>query len=391
MELFPIISRQNRREVIFLKKIVCMLMILPLIPLAAFAEGNAPAGNALGFAVLDALYDESGNQIISPVSLTFALAMAARGAQGDTKQEILDALGVEDLDGVTGLSQPLTDAGLKLANAAFWLKGEAKQDYIDALEAGFDAQWFRPEGGVADTVNAWVDEHTDGMIDKLMDGEPDPNTMLMLLNAAAMDAKWAMPFSSYESNEDLFHAPDGDATIPFMRQTARLAYGERDNVKLLRLDYRDSTLQLWLALPEEGGLKDVLAGIRDEGMEYFALDEEPSQVILSMPKMDVSCDNILNEVLIAQGVETAFGPDADFSGIADENLFLSLVRQKARVIFDEEGTKAAAVTEIAMPTCAMLPPEDVKTFQMNRPFAFVVADSATGAVCFAGAVVNPAA
>lgn len=376
-----------------MKKLLSMILILTLtFALGARAEEpeKASVGNALGFAVLEGLCDGTENQILSPVSLTYALAMAAQGAQGDTKQEILDALGVEDLSWASEQLASLADAGLKQANAAFLLQGEARQDYIEALQAAFDAQWIVPDGGVADAVNAWVSEHTGGLIDKMLNEEPDPNTMLMLLNAVAMDARWRLPFLEKATNEDVFHMPAGDVIAPFMHQTSMMDYGERDGVKMIRLGYLDSTLELLVALPEEGGLQEVLAGLREEGLEYFRFDEDPSEVVLSMPKMDISADNVLNEILIAQGVQTAFGAGADFSGIANEDLFISQVRQKARVIFDEDGTEAAAATEVAVPARAANPAY-LKTFDMNRPFAFVIADSATGAVCFAGAVVNPSA
>lgn len=369
-------------------------MILALIltcALGARAEAPeaVPAGNALGFAVLEALCDGSENQVISPVSLAYALAMTAQGARGETRQEILDALGAEDAGQVSGLMEPLADAGLRQANAAFSFAGEVREDYIDALQADFDAQWFVPEGSVADAVNAWVSEHTDGLIERMMDAEPDSDAMLTLLNTVAMDAQWASPFVEEDTNEDVFHGPEGDVIVPFMHQTSWMAYGERDGVKMVRLDYRDSTLQLMIALPEEGGLADVLAGLRGEGLGYFRFDGN-SEVILSMPRLDLSADNLLNEVLMNEGIQTAFGSDADLSGIADGDLSVDQVRQKARVIFDEEGTRAAASTEISIKATAMMP-SALETFDLNRPFAFVIADSATGAVCFAGAVVNPQA
>lgn len=370
-------------------------MILALIltcALGARAEAPeaVPAGNALGFAVLEALCDGSENQVISPVSLAYALAMTAQGARGETRQEILDALGAEDAGQVSGLMEPLADAGLRQANAAFSFAGEVREDYIDALQADFDAQWFVPEGSVADAVNAWVSEHTDGLIEQMMEDEPDPDTMLMLLNAVAMDAQWTSPFMEDATNEDVFHGPQGDVIVPFMHQTLTTAYGERNGVKMIRLNYLDSTLQIMIALPEEGGLKQTMADLRKEGLEYFRFDEESARVVLSMPRLDLSADNPLNEILMNQGIQSAFGPDADLTGIADADLLVSQVRQKARVIFDEDGTRAAASTEVSIMATAA-EPDALKTFDLNRPFAFVISDRATGVVCFAGTVVNPQA
>lgn len=364
---------------------------------SAFAETEekpeaALVGTQLGFDVLKELGDGSENCIISPVSLAYALAMAAQGAEGETKQEILDVLGVEDLSVLTGLTDALTAAGLKLANAAF-IAGEMvpNEEYVNALKAQFGAEWFEKSESIVDDINAWVAEHTDGLIEKLLEGELSEDIALVLVNAIAMDAKWAAPFTPDATFEDVFHAPDGDVTVPFMHRKLRAEYAERDGVQLLRLGYADSDLTLLIALPgEDVGMDGVLAGLSEEGLGYFALGEEMVEVQLSMPKLDIEAGCSLKDALQALGVKAAFGEEADFSGIADEPLKIGSVLQKARLLFDEDGTKAAAATAIGVTTMALLPEAEPVEFNMNRPFVAVIADEASGAVAFAGIVANPA-
>ena len=146
-----------------------------------------------------------------------------------------------------------------------------------------------------------------------------------------------------------------------------------------------------LALPEEGGAEAVLDALCQEGLAYFQFDEECPEVALSMPKTDVTAEAELKGVLQALGVTDAFADDADFSGISLETqLNIGSVLQKARLILDEDGTQAAAVTAVMVDTCAapVEEPQPVE-FRMDRPFVFVIADEATGAVCFAGFVANP--
>jgi len=72
-------------------------------------------------------------------------------------------------------------------------------------------------------------------------------------------------------------------------------------------------------------------------------------------------------------------------------MYISEIFQKARIQVDEGGTKAAASTVIAMPMMSM--PFDEKgpvQMRVDRPFVFAVADSESGAVCFAGVIENPA-
>lgn len=383
-----------------MKKMMSLILVVMLLVSAACAEEaevkDAAAGNRLGFEVLRELSDGTENQVFSPVSLAYALAMAAQGAEGETKQEILDALGGDVAD-VASMTQALAAAGQKLANAAFVAgDGAFEEAYIDALQEQFGAEWFVGEENPAEAINAWVSEHTDGLIEKMIEGELSEDAQLVLMNAIAMDAKWLSPFDKEATYEDIFHTADGEVTVDFMHQRGYRTYGERDGVQLLKLGYRDEEynptgLSMLIALPEAGGVPAVLDGLCAEGVDYFTFGEEAREVILSMPKVDISSGSSLNAVLKALGVETAFSDGADFSGMTkDEPLHIDDIVQKARLVMDEEGTKAAAATMAVMTTMAM-PSEPPVEFNMNRPFVVVIADEVSGAVCFAGIVANPAA
>jgi len=166
--------------------------------------------------------------------------------------------------------------------------------------------------------------------------------------------------------------------------------GERENVQMLRLRYRDCGLSMLIALPEVGGVDAVLDGLCAEGLGYFIFREEAAKVKLSMPKTDIDVTNPLTETLQALGVARAFSDGADFSGITeDAPLKIGSVIQKARLILDEDGTRAAAATVMAMATGAMPQPEEIVEFRMDRPFVFVIADELSGVVCFAGVVASP--
>jgi len=376
-----------------MKKLMCVLLAVMLC--ASFACAQAQERH-FGFEVLRKVYSGE-NQVISPVSLAYALGMAAQGAEGETKQEILGFLGVDDVSELADLQNTLAEKGLKQANAAFLTGGMTpREEYADAIEEVFGAEWFENKGNTAAKINAWVKKHTDGMIEKLVE-EMTAETALALVNAIAMDAKWMAEFDPASTSDDTFYAPVGEVTVPFMHKTFLADYGERENVQLLRLQYRNdeyepSGLTMLIALPEVGGVDDVLDALSAEGLDYFRFNEEQSRIELSMPKVDIAAENGLNDALKALGVEKAFTEEADFSGITGEmELRIGSVLQKARLIMDEEGTKAAAATAVMLEAMAMRPPEEIVEFNMNRPFVLAVAHEESGTVCFAGVVANPTA
>ena len=374
-----------------MKKVISMLLICAMLLTAGAALAEAP-GNQLGFDVLRALTDGTKNQVFSPVSLAYALGMALEGADGATEDEIEKALGTDDLDDwIEHNGSKLTAAGLKLANAAF-ITGEIQPeaDYIEDLKKDFGAEWFEMSDNMADKINQWTKEHTDGLIEKLIDGELDPLSQLVLVNAVAMDAKWSSPFSADETADGIFHAPDGDVTASMMHQTLYADYAETDEALILRLTYSDSGLSMLLALPKDGqSVTGVLDKLSEKGLSYFSFPEEMTEVSLTMPKIDLSAKNTLNDALQALGVRTAFSDSADFSDITKSMpLQIAEVVQKARLVVDEDGTKAAAATEVDIR--AMSAPLPAVDFTLDRPFVAVIAEEETGTVCFASVIANPA-
>ena len=373
-----------------MKRILSLLLCLGLMGCIALAE-PAPAGETLGFELLRELYRGDGNVMLSPASLTMALGMAAGGAAGKTLDQLLTALGAQDA------SEPFSAAieGIKSANAVFVAPGlPMKEAYIDRLREDYGAERFDLDADVVEKVNAWVAEHTDGLIDRLLNDAPDPETGLILLNAIAMDAKWEKPFEAHNTVEDSFHAPQGDVTVEMMYQRADFDYAEVDGLQILRLPYADGALEMWIALPGEGagtGMDGLLDALTARGMAYLRDGAEERKVDLFLPKMDLTAGSALSDVLRALGVEAPFSDDADFSGVSDVPLRIDEVLQKVRVQLDEEGTRAAAATAASVTCTAARPEETPVKMRVDRPFAFAIADGETGSVYFAGVIENPAA
>jgi serpin B len=86
----------------------------------------------------------------------------------------------------------------------------------------------------------------------------------------------------------------------------------------------------------------------------------------------------------------AFTHQADLSGIAGRpgDLKVSAVVHEAYIRVDEAGTEAAAATGlVGVPTAGVVGP--VIDFRVNRPFVFVLRDTASGAILFTGLVSRP--
>ena len=373
-----------------MRSITAIALILVLL-LCGAALAETPPGNKLGYKVLSELSKGESNAFVSPVSLAWALSMAAEGAAGETRQKLLSALNLDSTDSLAGLGESLEEAGVHWANAAFVGDGIAlKPEYAEALIAKYEAEPFPLTG--LEQVADWVREKTLGLIEDLPI-DLGPATQLVLVNAIAMEAEWASPFDPNDSYDGDFHAPDGDVPVTYMRQTTYAQYGEGNGVQVMCKAYMNGQLAMYIALPKEGGLKRALNNLAENPNTFFTFKPMPQELSLVMPKMDFSVSQSLLDAIVAAGCWVPFSEKyADYSGISDTELLISDVFQQVRLQVDEEGTRAAAATELVLNDTAALDdgPQPI-AFVLDRPFLLAIVDRATGEALFAGAVVNPSA
>lgn len=382
-----------------MKRMISTMLAMVLLLGAAWAEdvvldeGAPAAGERLGFELLNKLYVEGENCVLSPGSLAIALGMAQEGARGETLEQLIAALGTEKFD-----PAGLIPEGVISANAVFTAEGlPMEQGFIDALNEKYGAEWFKIDGQTAEKVNGWVAEKTNGLIGQLMGEEPKADTGMLLINALAMEAVWANPFAESGTVEEVFHTANGDVNVQMMHQTDRFMYAEKDGAQIICLPYADSSLEMWIALPapedtEGMQMAELLENLAGEGSFYIRGEVADTKVELALPKLDIEMSVSLKDALVSLGMSLPFSTEADFSGISGTPLYMDEVMQKLRVQLDEAGTKAAAATVITMPMMAMPGMQDEPAvMDVNRPFVLALTDRESGAVCFAGVVENPAA
>lgn len=363
-------------------------------------------GNALFAGRLTAeLAREEPTVVLSPFSVSTALAMAYAGAGGETATEMADTLGFGALDArvhstFNALDRRVSAAqgdGVKLniANALYVQRGASvQQPFLDTLARQYGSaprsvDFAGDPSGAVGEVNKWVAGETEDKIEKLLE-DVDPATRLVLANAIYLDAKWQSPFERESTRNEPFHAPGGTKDVPTMHKMASFPYGEREGSRTLELPYRGGRLALDVVLPtERDGLPAVMRALeRDPQSLVEGLEGEMVQ--LALPKMELRSALELSKPLQALGMRRAFDPSgADFRGMSTQQppLFIGQIAHQAYVRIDEEGTEAAAATAVGMAGSAA--PTRTLEFKVDRPFAFLLRDRQTGAVLFTGVVSDP--
>jgi len=361
-----------------------------------------------------ALFAARANQFSSPYSVSLALAMTYAGARGDTERQMAQALhftlAQEKLHAAfNALEAELARRGegkeaeafrLKIANALWAQKGyQFLPAYLDLLAQNYGAgvrlaDFVKAAEEWRQAINRWVSEQTEEKVkDLLPPGSIDSVTRLVLSNAIYFKAAWQKPFSADQTADAAFYTLDGKSVqVPMMAQTESLAYGEGPGFQAVELPYAGGQLSMLILLPASGEFERLAQGLNAAQLAGILSGMREHRVQLSMPRFRFESSFQLKPALQGLGMTDAFGAAADLSGMdGSRDLFVSDAYHKAFVAVDEKGTEAAAATAVVISLKAAPMPQETVEMRLERPFLFLIRDIPTGAVLFAGHVVNPLA
>lgn len=347
--------------------------------------------------------DDRPNIVISSLSASMALGMTLNGAVDSTFSAMGATLGFEGMDqadingAYSGLIELLSglDPGVtfEIANA-IW----ANQDYtfhtsfFDAVSVAFDARVESSDFGDPATlgeVNGWVDEKTSGKIEKILD-ELDPEMVMLLLNAIYFDGAWTTQFDPDDTRSGSFTRPDGSQVSVDMMHMAdgEFSLGGGAGYASAELPYGGEAFSMVYLVPDDGDARGLIATLDEAKWAEITGSLSVQEVDqLSIPKMTLTYDVFMNEMLADMGMDVAFTPSADFSGMSPQgdSFCIDFVRQKTFLEVDEAGTRAAAVTVVGVG------PTSFTGLIVDRPFVFAIRERLSGTILFTGLVEDPTA
>ena len=368
--------------------------------------------------------DKSGKSFIfSPLSITYVLGMVNDAATGETEKELEQTLGFHE-GGIKAVNEyckklidglPKVDERVKLniANAIFLNKnytlksqfGQDMQTYYDAKAEALD--FSSPQ--TLSLINSWCSDKTNGMIPTILD-EVNPNMMSYLLNAIYFKADWASKFDQNNTREETFAKENGSTELPMMHQNVLIQYLNNDIFSAVKIPYGSGLWNMMVLLPEEGkttddvinhfatcglsGVEGLICQITEDNIatmkkNYFS----PYEVDLKLPRFETSSDTDklgieggLVGLMKNMGINLAFDSYfAEIPNMCEVPVYIAMMRQKAKIKVNEEGSEAAAVTVAGMIDMSAMPMEYPKaTFHANRPFVYVIQEASSGVILFVG-------
>ena len=346
--------------------------------------------------------------VCSPLSITYVLAMVNDAATGEVERELEQTLGFHE-GGIQAVNEycknlidnlPKVDENVQLtiANAIFvnqhyTLKSQFQQDMQTYYDAKAEALDFSSPATLS-RINGWCSEKTKGMIPTILD-EVNADAVSYLLNAIYFKANWESKFDPKKTKTETFTTAHGTRQMPLMHQKVMTGYTKTDAYAAVTLPYGSGLWNMTVLLPEEGRTTDdVISLLAETGwsLDYRKnplLSYYEAEVDLKLPRFETSSDTDetiggLVELLKTMGIQQAFNPlTTEIPNMCNVPVFISKMRQKAKIEVNEEGAKMAAVTVAEMELMAAPPGEEVN-FHANRPFVYLVREASSGVILFVG-------
>ncbi len=363
--------------------------------------------NAFGVELLkgvSATETTPGNVFLSPLSISMALGMTANGAEGTTRDAMLNALQMNGLS-ISDANQifesilqtwPNIDPTVQLdiANSIWYRQGfnvlptfeQTNQLYFNAQVSALNFD----DPNTVNVINDWVSDATNDKIPTIID-DISPEHVMFLINAVYFNAPWTEAFDPKNTQKWPFYLSSGVPVQTDMMFEPLLSYSyySDNEVEVADIPYGEGRFSFTVLLPREGvTVNDVIGSLSQAKWDNWIGSLDSNSVpLLYLPTLEMEYEIQLKEVLTALGMGIAFTDgEADFSNLADARLVISEVKHKTYLKVDEAGTEAAAATSVGIVNTSAPP-----SMLVNKPYLIAIRERLTGGLLFVGKIENPTA
>ncbi len=361
----------------------------------------------------EAVKGETGNAAVSPISVYFALGLAAQCAAGETRGELLTALNVDygvlrsnasDFYRSVIAEHEEGEARVDVGNSIWVQEGfPVKQDCIDVLADNYlcysyAADFLNKNGAANAAVRDFVKQQTHGLIDQNF--QLSVNTVFTLINTLYLKDNWGigegLPFT-----EEKYEFTQGDGTeTPINLLCGAYQMGQIYEAETFTHFYTTTLhgYRLKFLLPKEGHTAEEVFtaenfALVNEMEDYRAFDTAAEKCYFTrclFPEFEAEYDGDVKDILKKMGVKKLFSEEeCDFSTLTDENAFCAKVQHVTKLEVEKKGIEGAAVTIVADEASSEPPGPDYEPvyadFVLDRAFGFVLTDR-FDTVLFSGVV-----
>jgi serine protease inhibitor len=350
-------------------------------------------------------YAGEENAVYSPTPLYLALGLVLNGAEGETKEELIAALGKYDVTAeelnlyykslMAQLEQNTKDTKLNISNS-IWYDNHfnVKNRFLETNKTYFNADAYKVDFRAPETpgaINNWVKKATENKIDKMVE-EIDPQVVMMLFSSIYFNSSWEQKFIKNNTRVGVFNINDTlKVNTDFMNKKEEMKYINNENEQGVFLPYSGGKFAFMAVMPNETvDMKQYISELNKDSISEKLNSLRTGEVKLSLPKFEIEYGKSLETALKALGIKEMFSREsADLSAMGNSigNLYVSDVLQKTYIRVDEEGAEAASVVKVEIRTTSVA--IDEVSINFNRPFIYAILDTETNLPIFLGIMNNP--
>lgn len=344
------------------------------------------------------------NVFVSSIGSLYSLNVVNNGASGQTQQEICNALNIAPTDVerinklcrrfMIGQAKVIEDDFLGsssyMRTATLFQAGkrvDINKSFQDILEHDYFANIVKGkvDSTMQQRIDKWCAAQTEGLINGLQIKEiGDESANLLVANY--FNGRWIQEFNKDYTKEEPFYGGTS-SKVDMMNQTEGervFYYGKLNNFSMLKIPYVGG-YQLYIILPDKvNGLTALLQSLNGEKIRS-AISQLKSydRVYTKIPKFKVDYTFKANEFLTSLGISKMFSDNFELTRIQSSPMKITEIIQSTKVILDEDGTRAGALTSTSFATKGEILNPTEAYFYADHPFTYIIADP-FGNYCFMG-------
>ncbi|MCM1131816.1 MAG: serpin family protein [Roseburia sp.] len=389
--------------------------IMPASTQNQFYEGLRLFSGKVAKLCLDGLKPEE-NAVMSPASIFSALALVAECTDGKTRQEILNAIGMEYevleqnyarfYQSLNQIEKGTNKTKGKLTNT-IWLDKvfPYKEDCISDLASKYFCYSHGVDFNQIEYVNKYISDFISKQTNGLLKPELNlsPETVLVLLNTLYLRDAWNDTAKDLPLTQEEYKFKNTDGMI-LSKQFLR---GEYNSGRMFRNEAykqfytKTNEYTITFIVPQNGNkiedvfTSEVISNARKTSYVFSSNFEgdEPREVYYTrciFPEFSASSELNLKEIFESLGITDMFTPAANFSKITPEDLICNYAKHFAKLDVNKKGIEGAAATIIGVEALSPAPEivkEIYEDFIVDESFGFVISNG-MGANLFSGIIRN---
>ncbi|XP_042144525.1 leukocyte elastase inhibitor-like [Ixodes scapularis] len=352
-----------------------------------------------------AMSKSGSNVFVSPFGTAVALVSALAGSRGDTADQILKALGVSnedellhEFDSIGRALGQLSENHVGLANKMYLSTSlELADSFKEAIHRDFYAQVgivnFQGDPTLAvKEINSWFQRVTAHKMNAIVD-VTDINylTRVLMVSTAYLRCLWLDKFSEIYTTPMPFYTDEGEVMVQTMcsRRICNYCHVERLSCRVLELPCMLDQLELLILLPDvQSDLDFIEDNILAEDVQSFERMYTRNPLDIMLPKFTLDQLVTLVPYLHDVGVRDIFDKErSDLTGISDErDLCVHDFLSKSRFeVTDEDPVRL----NLHVGTLKLENRTDLATFEVNKPFMFLVIEKRRKSILYLGCLRRP--